>query len=166
MLGLIGWEEIKQVLDLDDDQGDEDYIAGVIERATSLYQDRNTFFTPYEKSSEIAGDVLGLLWYPLAATLAFVVTAVTAAIAACYFVGCLLFTLGAVVVMSEEYRNIGLEAAINSLFLTGISLLGAATAVLAAAFCIPHTLVHMASRGVKTVIETAECCESNQFVVL
>ena len=164
MLGLVSWEDIKEILDLDDEERDEDYLSGVKERAIYFYRNRPGFFTPYEGSTEFVGEVLALPLYPTAALGAAAIAAFTAAIAAVYVVGCVLLTLGAVVAMDADYRNLGMQKAYEALTLTGLSLLGTVAATMLAIVSIPHTIGSLFTRSVKSIIETEECCNNSNVI--
>ncbi|CAM2993969.1 Uncharacterised protein [Legionella steigerwaltii] len=162
MLNLIGWNDISEILDFKDEAGDEHYLSGVIERTVSKYKERPGFFTPYQEGKELAGELLAPIWYPLASTIGTALMAFTAVIAACYFVGFLLYGLLSIVMMSVEHRNTALEGIADSLALVGLSLLGTAAGALLTVLSIPHSLISLFTRSAATAVSaTTDCCEDN-----
>ncbi|PWY56355.1 hypothetical protein DGG96_02975 [Legionella qingyii] len=165
MLNLIGWDEISEILDLKNEEGDENYLSGIIERTMSKYRERPGFFTPYRDGQEFAGELLAPIWYPLISTLGTAFMAITAVVAACYFVGFMLLGLLSIVMMNAEYRNIALEGATNSLALTGLTLLGTAAGLLLTLLSIPHSIISPCTRFSATAISatTGGCDDNYQF---
>ncbi|KTD73586.1 hypothetical protein [Legionella tucsonensis] len=162
MLNLIGWNEISEILDLNDEAQDESYLSGIIERAVSKYWERPGFFTPYQDGQEFAGGLLAPIWYPIASAAGTAFMAFTALIAACYFVGFTLLGLLSIIMMSAEYRNTALEGVANSLALVGLTLLGTAAGALLTVFSIPHSIVSLFTRSAATVVSaTTDCCEND-----
>ncbi|WP_454783107.1 hypothetical protein [Legionella sp. WA2022007384] len=167
MLYLIGWDEISEILDLKNEAGDENYFSGIIERTVNTYRERPGFFNRYRDGQEFAGELLAPVWYPLISTLGTAFMAFTAVVAACYFVGFMLFGLLSILMMDEGYRNTALEGVHNSLALTGLTLLGTAAGLLVTLVSIPHSIFSLFSRSVATAVAaTTEGCDDDlQFVM-
>lgn len=163
----MGWDEISEILDFNDEAGDENYLSGIIERTISKYRERPGFFTPYQKGKEFAGELLAPIWYPVASTIGTAFMAFTAVVAACYFVGFMLLGLLSILMMSTEYRNTALEGVTNSLALVGLTLLGTAAGTLLTVLSIPHSLVSLCTRSAATAVSaTTDCCEDEyRFVI-
>ncbi|AWN74028.1 hypothetical protein LEAN103870_08405 [Legionella anisa] len=162
MLNLIGWTEISEILDLNDEAQDENYLSGVIERTVSTYRERPGFFTRYQDGQEFAGGLLAPLWYPTASAIGTAFMAFTVLMAACYFVGFTLLGLLSIIMMNAEYRNTALEGVANSLALTGLTLLGTVAGVLLTALSFPHSIISLFTRSAATAVSsTTDCCEND-----
>ncbi|KTC79270.1 hypothetical protein [Legionella cherrii] len=167
MFHLIGWYEISDILDLNDEAEDENYLSGIMQRAVSKYRERPGFFTPYQNGNEFAGELVAPIWYPLASTIGAALMAFTALIAACYFVGFLLYGLASIIMMSAEHRNTALEGIANSLTLEGLTLLGTVAGALLTVLSIPHSLLSIVTRSTVTVVTgTTDCGEDNDSFLI
>ncbi|KTD41606.1 hypothetical protein [Legionella parisiensis] len=162
MLNLIGWTEISEILDLNDEAQDENYLSGIIERTVSKYRERPGFFAPYQNSQEFTGGLLAPIWYPAATAIGTAFMAFTVLMAACYFVGFTLLGLLSIIMMNAEYRNTALEGVANSLALIGLTLLGTVAGALLAVFSFPHSIASLFTRSAATVVSaTTDCCEND-----
>ena len=167
MLYLIGWDEISEILDLKNEAGDENYFSGIIERTANTYRERPGFFNRYRDGQEFAGELLAPIWYPLISALGTAFMAFTAVVAACYFVGFMLFGLLSIVMMSEDYRNTALKGVNDSLALTGLTLLGTAAGLLVTLLSIPHSIFSLFTRSAATAVAVATdgCDDEYQYTM-
>ncbi|KTC89993.1 hypothetical protein OQJ15_03100 [Fluoribacter dumoffii] len=165
MLELIGYNEIREIFDLDNEAEDENYLAGIIQRSRTKYSERPGFFTPYRNVKEFAGELLAPLWYPLESALGTGLIAFTALISACYAVGYLLCGLLSIAMMSTEHLDNALEGFANSISLLGLTLLGTAAGALLTVISIPHSIVSIFTRSTATLISASknDCCEQDYY---
>ena len=162
MLNLIGWTELSDILDLQDEAYDENYISGILQRSIRTYKERPGFFKPYDNRLEFLGGLLAPIWNPLGFAVASAFMAFTAVIAACYFVGYLLFGLFSIITMNVAYRNTALEGVTNGLALMGLTLLGTAVGALLTALSIPHSITSLFTRCGATLVSEIKEYQAEQ----
>jgi hypothetical protein len=163
MLGLITWNEIWNVIDLNKDGENDWLMKGPTLRFIETYKARAGFFTPYEDGKKFVGGLLATVVYPAALGIFAGLSAICAVLGAVIGIGGILVACSAALLGSYEFCDETIENARTVFHITGLALISTAICIFLAVANIFHApLCFLTRSGASLASLMSGCVASTQ----